>query len=191
MFRFIFVIPKIQDPFMFSLFKKKRGKSSHIDSKQYCCIAVLYTNTGDQDYTVIDKAKETLLANLEKRNDIFTRTEIDELSEVTQLDIWKGMVWVEDKRFTTDNQESTVTDVERWLGIRPEINNTRVPHQKIVLYLQDKHFYSIQEIRNAGAAIGFDIYSASNWQSFTKITYSFKDNGETIIVYRKKAPGDL
>jgi hypothetical protein len=176
---------------MFNLFKKRRGTSALFDSTQYLCIAVIYTDSTDPNYTVIEKAKETLLTNLAKRNEVFTRAEIDELSEVTQLDVWKGMLWIEDKRFTQHNQEVTVTEVERWLGVRPEINNTRVPHQKIAAHFKNNHFYTMQEIRNAAAAIGFDIYSASNWQSFTKITYCFKDNGESIIAYRKKIPGNL
>ncbi|GAA4326087.1 hypothetical protein [Flaviaesturariibacter amylovorans] len=169
---------------MFGLFKKKEPAKAV--ETAYHCIGVRYDQEISIDGENLDKLKEELFVKLKDK--VYTRTEIDTITEKIGYDIWKSFGWFEATRKGNPAPEvkRSVDLKYRFLGYKdglvfPETQEKANKHLTIGM------FYKRTEIENASMRAGVSLWDRCDWEQYRIHKLSIPSKG-IEVEYQEKDP---
>jgi hypothetical protein len=173
--------------------KKKQEEVPKVEEKKsgegmYDCIGINYLDVIEIDGEDLDSVKEELFEKFKQMKKVFSRNDIEKITEKFGYDIWKSFIWVE-LPILQLNAKFSVNAKYRWLGIKKEYADKELyigienPEELLKSKLNNKEFYNMVQIQNVSAEVGFSVFDRCNWQLFTETTRIYPT--ETFVYYTK------
>lgn len=167
--------------------KKKEKPAEPVVEIRYDCRGINYLDVIEVDGENLDSIKEESFEYLENAKKVYTRKDIDSLSQLTGFDVWNGLVWIDINELK--NASIEVTLKYRWGGIKEGMNEglTVDANDAVKGLLNKLEFYTREEIEKVAEKVGFSVFDRSSWKMHTISIYKLK-SGQKITCY--KPPSD-
>lgn len=168
--------------------KKKEEPAPQVEEKKsgtgmYDCIAVNYLDVIEVDGENLDEVKEDLFKTLKEKKKVYSKADIQKMTDILHYDIWNAFIWAELPELQSTPKLS-IKIKYRWLGAKNEFTDKVDIDSKISKHLNNQDFYERTDVQNAAMKVGFDVWGYSDWQTYTETTRTFPNR--TILYYTKK-----
>lgn len=155
---------------------------------RYHCLGINYLDVIEIDGENLDEVKEELFAKFQQVKKIYTKVDIQKMTDLLGYDIWRSFIWI-DSTIPQMNilKSQTMSIKERWLGLKDFDSDELLvdTNEALAGKLNKQDFYNRVQIQNVAQEVGFDVYNRSNWESYFHRKIDFTDRNLSFEYYKK------
>lgn len=164
-----------------------KKKEKEVSESIYICEGINYLQVVEVNGENLDSVKEELFEYFKKANKVYSKSDIQLMTNKLEYDIWNSFIW---KDISLKDQDRKV-DIQlryRWLGLNPElsVNDLLVnPTEVLTPHINLQDFYDRSQIENISQVVGFSVWDRSNWQHYIKTSVNYPVHNLSYEYYKR------
>lgn len=152
----------------------------------YNCDCINYTRIHEIEGEDMEPIKEELFEKLQSLNKVYTRADIDKMSDMIGYNIWEAFHWI-----PTDDYKGMrrrIDIVYRWEGAKPGLlEEEYINKQKE--HIKEKEFYKRSDIEKMSMKLGYSVWDRNEWMTFRMTTITYADGRDETTYTKQVSPG--